>query len=59
MKIIDQRGWEFDFKVLIKLMDDDLYEELYGIISPCTEQEFYDAYCSAHEKKFSEEFTIN
>ena len=49
---------QVDFEAAVNLMDDDIRESLHAELSPCTEQEFFDAYCKAHEEKFGEEFTI-
>lgn len=27
-------------------------------LAHCTEQEFFDAYCKAHEEKYGEEFSV-
>lgn len=41
------------------LMDDDLREELHDTITPCTEKEFFDAYCAAHRERFGEDFVLD
>lgn len=50
-------GYEFDFEASIALMDDEIREEISaeGIDN---EQDFFDAYCKAHEEKFGEEFEL-
>ena len=57
--IIDVDGNEIDFDVAVTYMDDGLREEIHREFSPCTAQEFYDAYCKLHEHEFGEEFIIN
>lgn len=46
------------YSVYVNMMDDDIREELHAELSPCTCQEFLDAYCKAHEEKYGEEFHI-
>lgn len=47
---------KIDFDVAVNLMDDKIREEIHMNLTPCTAQEFFDAYCEAHEIKFGEEF---
>lgn len=49
---------QVDFKVAVNLMDDEIRETLHAELAPCTVQEFFDAYCKAHEEKYGEEFAI-
>lgn len=49
---------QVDFEVAVNLMDDEIREALHAELAPCTEQEFFDAYCKAHEEKYGEEFAI-
>lgn len=56
MKIINESGKEIDFDVAVALMDDDVREAVHSNCAPCTEQEFFDAYCDAHAEKFHEKF---
>lgn len=46
------------FEAAVNLMDDEIREALHAELAPCTEQEFFDAYCKAHEEKYGEEFAI-
>lgn len=50
-------GIEINFAVAVELMDDGIRESLHakGIDN---EQEFFDAYCAEHEKKFHEAFEL-
>ena len=45
-----------DFQAAAMIMDPEIRERLCEKLAPCTQQEFYDAYCEEHEKKFGEEF---
>lgn len=45
--------------VAIQLMDDDLREKLHRELAPCTEQDFFDAYCGAHQARFSEVWELD
>lgn len=58
MKVKDIRGNEIDFDTAVIYMDSEIREELHSKISPCTEQEFYNAYARAHEEKFGERFDL-
>lgn len=49
---------QIDFEAAVNLMDDEIREALHMELAPCTEQEFFDAYCKAHEEKYGEEFSI-
>lgn len=52
------RGYSVDFNVCEQLMDDEIREKLHSEIGGCTEQEFLNAYCEEHEKKYGREFEI-
>jgi hypothetical protein len=54
-KVQNSFGVEFDLYLIY--MDDDLREELHAEGFE-TEQEFFDAYCEAHEKRFGEEWEL-
>jgi len=48
-----------DFDAAVNLMDDELREHIYStIVSPCTNQQFIDAYTMAHAAKFGEVFKV-
>lgn len=51
-------GSKVDFSTCVALMDDEIREILHHDLSPCTEQEFIDAYATAHFEIFGREFTI-
>lgn len=56
MTITNTWGTEIDFTAAATLMDDEIREEIAGTVD--TEQEFFDAYCKAHEEKYGEEFEL-
>ena len=58
-KITNAAGTEIDFDAAVVLMDDEWREEVHMDLAPCTEQEFFDAYCHLHERKSGEEFEPN
>jgi len=47
----------YNFENAVELMDDEIRERLHREIAPCTDKEFFDAYCEEHLKKYGEEFT--
>lgn len=49
-------GEEINFDAVVELMNDEIRENLNSEIAPCTAQEFFDAYCKAHEEFYGEEF---
>ena len=52
-KIAENDG---DWDAIVNYMDRDIAEALHLKLAPCTNQEFFNAYCKAHEKKFGETF---
>jgi hypothetical protein len=58
-KITNQAGTEIDFDAAVNLMDDGLREELHDELAPCSEQEFFGAYCDRHRRQFGDEFEPN
>ena len=56
MKITNSNGTVIDFDAAVALMDDDLREAVHADLAPCSEQEFFEAYCKAHEAKYGEAF---
>ena len=54
MIVKNEFGVDIDFDAAVALMDGDLREEIAGAVD--TEQEFFDAYCKAHEYKYGAEF---
>ena len=55
----DGDGRMVDYAAAVELMDDELREQLHREMAPCTNQEFYAAYVTAHAAKFGEKFQIN
>lgn len=58
-KVFNQWNKEIDFDVAFSLMDFDIIEKLDNTITPCTQQEFFNAYAKAHEEKFGEEWELS
>lgn len=56
--IKNEFGVEINFDAAVNCMDDEIREMLHEEIAPCTDQEFFDAYCKAHEDKFDEEWEL-
>jgi len=57
--IINQYGKTLDFAAAANLMDDDLREQLHDELAPCSNQDFFDAYVSAHAEKFGEDWILD
>lgn len=56
--VVNDHGVEIDFKVAVLEMDASICEKLNNEIAPCSEQEFFNAYCVDHAKKYGEEFEL-
>lgn len=56
--VINEYGISVDYEAAENLMDGDLREKVAYDISPCTNQEFFDAYVKAHQKKFGETWEL-
>lgn len=56
--VVNEWGTEIYYDAAVGLMDDEIRERLHGELAPCTDQEFFDAYVAAHEKKFGEEWEL-
>lgn len=59
IKVTNEWGTEFDYEVAINFMEDELREKLHMRLAPCTEQEFFDAYAKAYEKKYGEKWVLS
>lgn len=59
MKVTNSYGKEIDFEAAVMLMDDEIREEVHTEYSPCSDQEFFDAYCKLHLQKTCEEFVCD
>lgn len=56
--VADENGNPIYYPDAVALMDNDICSELHNKIAPCTDQEFYTAYCAAHEEKYNEKFEV-
>lgn len=52
-------GKEIDFEAAVEIMDDGIREDLSDLMAPCSNQSFFDAYCTWHRNAFGEEFEPN
>ena len=57
--VVDEDGKLLYFDAAAMYMDDDIREDLHLKMAPCTRQEFFDAYCKRHKKRFHEKFWYN
>ena len=57
--VVNSCGEEVDFEASITYMDEEIREKLHEEISPCTEQEFFNAYCKTHLEKYHAEWFLN
>ena len=56
--VTNKHGRKLDFESVVHYMDKELAEELHMELAPCSDQEFFDAYCTAHERKFGEPWEL-
>lgn len=54
MKVKNEYGVEVDFDSAVLMMHDEVREMVHNNLAPCTDQEFFDAYCAAHYDAFGE-----
>lgn len=54
--VVDAKGRPVDFPAAVRLMDDDLREELHRELAPCSDQQFLEEYARRHQERFGEEF---
>lgn len=59
MTIINKNGTEINFDTAAELMDDEIREQLADKLAPCSEQEFFSAYETAHAEKYGEEWELS
>ena len=52
-------GNEYDFGAVVNLMDDEIREKLHMELAPCSDQDFIDAYLTAHLDKYGQDFVIS
>lgn len=56
--VVNNYGVQIDINQALNLMDEEIYQELYAKLNPCDNQEFFDAYCEAHEEKYGEPWEL-
>ena len=56
MTVKNVHGNPVNYSAMVVLMDNELREELHEKLSPCSDQEFFEAYAKAHKEKFGEDF---
>lgn len=56
--VTNEYGDELDYEAAVMFMDDEIREDLHLKMTPCKAQEFFDAYCKAHEEKYGEEWFL-
>ena len=54
-KVINKHGVEVDFEFAVNMMEEEIREEIHNKLSPCTDQEFFDAYVEKHANVYGEE----
>lgn len=59
MEVMVLSGGLVDFDAAVNLMDDEIRDRLHDDMAPCGEQEFVDAYCREHQRKFGKAFQVN
>lgn len=59
MKVINKNGIEINFEAAVELMDDELRERIHDELAPCTEQEFFEAYETAHAAKYGADWDLS
>lgn len=56
--VLDQDGHIIDYLAAADLMEDEIREELHAKLAPCTDQEFFDAYCESYEGAHGEPWSV-
>lgn len=56
--VVNEFGVRIAFAAAVPMMDDDIREEIHRELAPCSEQEFFDAYATAHEDRFGETWEL-
>lgn len=56
--VVNEYGVQIDINQALNLMDEEIYQELDAKLNPCDNQEFFDAYCEAHEEKYGEPWEL-
>lgn len=57
--VTNSYGVEVPFDAAVRVMDDEVREEVHASLAPCSEQAFFDAYAKAHAERFGEEFAFD
>lgn len=57
--VTNAHGKVLDYKAAENMMDETVAEAVHMAISPCTEQEFFDAYCVWHFAKYGESWELD
>lgn len=52
----NQHGVSIDYTAALAIADTDLCERVAADLAPCSEQDFFTAYCAAHLAKYGEPF---
>lgn len=58
MKTVNYEGSNYDYDIIVGYMNDEIREDLHAKLSPCTEQEFFDAYMES-DPEFMNEYRMN
>ena len=62
MRTVEFEDWygvkKYDMEIIEKYMDNDIREHLHCNITPCTDQEFFDAYLK-EDPEFMERFSMD
>ena len=52
-------GKSVDFDAVANLMDAEICEDISSKLAPCSEQEFFTAYETAHRQEYGEEWELS
>lgn len=58
-RVVNAHKIALDFDIAVMHMDDEIREYLHEKIAPCSDQEFFTAYCEKHYEKYGKEFFLN
>jgi len=56
VETITVKGRRYDWSIVVTYMDDEVREDLHSELSPCTPQEFFEAYCGRYMARYNEDF---
>lgn len=57
--VINKNNAVINWDAAVELMDDDIREQLNAELAPCSEQDFFSAYETAHAELFGEEWELS